>query len=70
MEVVLVLLLNVFFFLFERFNIMFENIGDSLNVLINYWINICFLLCFENMIYLKKYRINNYFFCFIFIRLF
>lgn len=54
MEVVLVLLLNVFFFLFERFNIMFENIGDSLNVLINYWINICFLLCFENMIYLKK----------------
>lgn len=36
MEVVLVLLLNVFFFLFERFNIMVENIDDSLNVLINY----------------------------------
>lgn len=42
MEVVLVLLLNVFFFLFERFKIMVENIDDSLNVLINYLVFVMF----------------------------
>lgn len=59
-EVVSVPSLNAPLSLPERFNTMFENIGDSLNALINHWTNIRLLLCFENMTHLKKYRTNNY----------
>lgn len=69
-EVVSVPSLNAPLSLPERFNTMFENIGDSLNALINHWTNIRLLLCFENMTHLKKYRTNNYRFCSIFTRSF